>query len=58
MGIYGSSTDHDQGTKRRKAQGSRRVSAAIRHSFAQSVSPKDREPGPVHRVFCRERDGQ
>lgn len=53
MGIYGSQTDRDAGTKLRKEQG-RRVSASIKRSFDMSVSPRDREPGPVRRVFHRE----
>lgn len=54
MGIYGSPTDRDAGAKLRKEQGHRRVSASIRRSFEMAVSPKDREPGPVRRVFHRE----
>jgi len=52
-GWYGSPTDHDTGTRLRKEQGYRRVSAAIRRSFEMSVSPRDREPGPLRRVYHR-----
>lgn len=57
VGIWGSKTDHDLGTRLRKEQGARRVSASIRRSFEMSVSPKDREPGPVRRVFNGQQRG-
>ncbi len=54
MGIYGSTTDRDAGTRLRKEQGHNRVSASIKRSFDMSVRPRDREPGPVRQVFHRE----